>query len=66
MRCNGQPFVQRATLVGFEMAPTDPAQVSGVEHFGDTFAHFREHSPKSRMKEQGLLIFNQEMIELEI
>jgi len=48
------------------MAPTDPAQVSGVEHFGDTFAHFREHSPKSRMKEQGLLIFNQEMIELEI
>lgn len=66
IRRDGQPIIQRATLVRLKVAPTDPAQHRRIEHLGDPLKHLGKHAPQAGVEEQRLVILHQEMIEAEI
>ena len=61
-----QPFVQRAALVGFEMAEADPADARGLHNSCHCLAHQREHLLHAGMVEECFVVNDKELIELEI
>src|SRR5262249_50201722 len=65
-RRNGEPLVQRTTLVHLEMTPADPTQRGWIDQRGDRVAHLREHAPHPGVKQERLIVLDQEMIELQV
>jgi hypothetical protein len=61
-----QPFVERAAFINLEVAPTDPAEAGGIDQFGDRLAHCRKHPAHARVKQQRLLVFHEEVVELKV
>src|SRR6185369_17158604 len=66
IRCDLQPLIKRSALVGLEVAEADPAQLCGIDDLGNHFTQGREHGTRSGMEEQGLFVFHQEMVELQV
>ena len=66
MGSDSHPLFQRATLVRFKMAPTNPPQLRWIDDFAQARFDFREHSTQPGMKKQRLIVLNQKMIELKI
>src|SRR3954451_7331680 len=66
MRGDSKPVVQRAALVRLEVAPTDPTYLCWIDYPGHTFAHLAKHATESRMEQQGFLILDEKMAELQV
>src|SRR5574340_1520600 len=66
LRCQGQPLIERAAFVGFEMAERDPSKGGWIEDACDRIPHQREHLLHTRVKEQWFLVLDQEVVEPEI
>ena len=61
-----QPLVERADFVGFKVTPGDVAEFRRINQRGHGFPQRREHPLESRVKEQRLLVANEEMVELHV
>src|SRR2546426_10704026 len=48
------------------MAEADPAQPREINQVGYSLAHLGEHCLQASVKEQGLVVFDQEMVELQV
>jgi hypothetical protein len=48
------------------MAPADPPQRCRVDQLSDGLLNRRKHPPHSRVKQQRLVVFDEEMIELHV
>ena len=63
---DGEPFVQRAALVHFEVTPANPAQRGRIDQAGHRLAHLREHPPHAGVEQQRLLVLDEEVVELQV
>src|SRR5512143_1995318 len=61
-----EPLIQGTALVRFEMTETDPPDRCGVNDPRHGFPYDREHALHSGMKEQRLLVFDEELVELKL
>ena len=66
LRRHGQPLVERAALVDLEVAPANPAKSGRVDDLRHCIANVGKHATHTRMKEQWLVVFDQEMVELQV
>src|SRR5579859_446688 len=48
------------------MAEADVPQAGNINHFRDSFANLRKHSPQPGMEQQRLIVFDHEMVELQV
>src|SRR5213596_3291718 len=60
------PAVQRAALVGLEVAEADPTDTRGVDDLGHRVAHHGEHLARPGVEEERLVVTDQELVELEV
>src|SRR5262245_7274523 len=63
-RCDAQPLIQGAALVGLEVAESDPAQTRGIDDRTHTRECRLEHLLESRMHQERLVVPDQELVEL--
>jgi len=61
-----QPFVEGTAFIDFEMAEPDPPEVSRVDQAAYGFAQGREHPFHARVVKHGLVVPDQEMVELQV
>ena len=61
-----QPLVERTALVRLKMAKADVAQLGSIDEPCDGLADLCMHSPQPGVKKQGLVVFHQKMVELQI
>src|SRR5438874_816833 len=61
-----EPVVQRAALVGLEVAEADPTDTRGVDDLGHRVAHHGEHLAEPGVEEERLVVTDQELVELEV
>ena len=66
LRRLGEPLVQRAAFVDFEVAPADPPQCGRVDDLCDRLTDRREHPAHARVKQERLLVADDEVIELQV
>ena len=65
VRRDRQELVQCAALVGLEMRERDPAQALDRHYARDRIAHRRKYASKPRVKQEGLVIDDQVLVEAE-
>jgi hypothetical protein len=51
---------------GVKVAPSDPAQVRWVDHSGDRLANERKHAAHAGVEQQRLVVFDEEVVELQV
>jgi hypothetical protein len=60
------PFREGAAFIGFEMTEADPSDSGGRQQRGHSVPHDWKQSFHTRVKQQGLLVAHEKLIELEI
>jgi len=64
-RCR-EPLVERAAFVHLEVAPAYPPQRGRIDDARYGVPHFREHPAHAGVKKQGLIVLDEEMVELQV
>jgi hypothetical protein len=54
------------TFVALEMAEADVAYPRGVDDLRDGFLYLGKHPPEAGVKQQGLVVADEEMVELQV
>ncbi|MCQ4345941.1 hypothetical protein NGA35_00555 [Pseudomonas stutzeri] len=65
LRGDGQPFVERAALVGLDVGQADVAQALDRQHAGHRLAHQREQPARAGVEQQRLVVEQQVLVERE-
>lgn len=65
-RSESQPFVQRSTLVGFEMAEADTTDAGRIDQSGHGLTHHGKHSFQAGVEQERFIVFDYKMVELKI
>src|SRR5215470_4121379 len=63
LRCDREPFIHRAALVGLEMAECDPTQAFGRHDAAQCAAIDSKHFSQTGVEHQRLVAENEELIE---
>ena len=66
LRRGGQPVIERAALVRFEVAEAHPAQPRRVDDARHLSQHPREEPPHPGVVEERLVVVDEELVELQV